>query len=368
MGFWQTGYKEFHERAGLEGTFTLGPKIYRCQHCTLTFPSADALRVHRFQSHPYDRPLLLLDGVEAGTTPMRITGSLDPANVMTSRCDRSWINGALVAPEDLGRQLAQIRNDSVTIRLANDNVSAEFTLRFEIAAVTDLEGVDRCFLDVARRGRLDRRAVEDFITMSRGYPTAMGYCDGICEYFYGVLIKERSPESSLPYARYREKFNRAVDALQDIERPLARVICALIAFHFNHFSRCLDVGEVNRVDVASGRFERWIAGDLLAAGQLPSRPRSDALERLLTDFEAERLLQWSVASPEALLSQIDDMESMARTDLAEFDRTKLRILLAELYASQGRVSEAKRHLRELRNNQALGDWAERLLVRVGETS
>ena len=200
--------------------------------------------------------------------------------------------------------------------------------------------------------------------MGRAYPTAMGYCDGVCDYFYGVLTKERSPASSLPYARYREKFTRAADRLKDFERPLAHVICALIAFHFNHFIPCPEIAEPSRVEVASGRFERWIASERSVADQLLSHPHSDTLERLLTDFETERLLCWSVAASDVLLPHIDDMETMVRLDLAEFDRTKLRILLAEWHAHQGHVLDASRHARELRNNQALGGWAEGLLARL----
>lgn len=364
MGFWHTGYIEFHEPVGLDRGYDQSPTIYRCQHCNATFTSAESFRVHRFEEHPYHRPILFLSGVEAGTTPIRITRSIEACNVRVSRCDQAWINNTAVAPRALGRTLARITNDTVTVRLANEGVAAEFMIRFEIASEADLDGVDRCFFEVARLGKLDRRSVEDFIATTRAFPTAIGYCDGICEYFYGVLAKERSLESSLSYESYREKFTRAADALKDFERPLAKTIGALIAFHFNHFRENFNLAETSRVGIASRRFERWMKGDPYSAIQIGAH--RDTLEKLLTDLETERLIAWSVAAPESIQRHLQDMESMVRQDIPEFDRTKLWILLAESHTYCNHIVDARRYARELRNNPTFGAWAERLIAQLSE--
>lgn len=364
MGFWHTGYIEFHEPTGLGDSYVPTPTVYRCKHCDETFTSSDELRAHRFESHPYTRPTLFLRGIEAGTTPLRITKPLVNEDVQVGRCDHVWLNGVPLSPSELGEKLVARTNDTVTVKLANEGVSAEFALCFEIASEEDLVGVDRCFLDVARRGRLDMRAVENFITASRVFPTAIGYCDGICEYFYGVLAKERTVDSSLPYEAYREKFTRAEDALKNFDRALARVIGALITFHFNRFSESIDLAGESRVGIASGRYERWAAKDVAGANGLLLHSFDTGIEKLLTDKESERLITWCLADPRTLVSDVQDIESLIHQNIPEFDRTKLRVLLAELYAGLGDVKNAKNHVRELRNNPTLGLWAEYVLDRL----
>ncbi|WP_424946411.1 C2H2-type zinc finger protein [Candidatus Spongiihabitans sp.] len=365
MGFWHTGYMEFHEPVGLEGYVPeYIPPVYQCKHCEETFASVNELRTHRFESHPYSRPILFLRGIEAGTNPVRITKPLKKGDVQTSRCKHVEINGVPLSPSAIGEKLSSETNDTVTVRLTNEGISAEFVLRFEIASEEDLAGIEHCFLDVARSRRLDMRAVEDFIRATETFPTAIGYCNGICEYFYGVLAKERSADSSLPFEKYREKFARAEDALKDFDRPLVRVIRALIAFHFNQFNESIDLAGKSRVGIASGRFERWIAGDTIGANRFLSRTSDSRIEELLTDFESERLIKWCVADPKALVPQLQDIESLIHQDILAFDRTKLRVLLAELYANQRSVTEAKNHARELRNSPVFGLWAENLLHRL----
>jgi hypothetical protein len=364
MGFWHTGYIEFHEPVGLDEAYTPEPIVYRCRHCDGTFTTSDELQVHRFESHAYERPLLFIHGLEIGTTPLRITRILQPDEVRAFRFDYARINGKQVAPNKLSEELARTTNDRVTVELVNAGVTARFDISFEIASDTDLAGVDNCFLAVARLGRLDLRAIEDFIFASCTFPSAIGYCDGICEYLYGVLAKERSPDSSLDYEAYREKFSRAADALKDFHRPLSQAIGALVAFHYNHFARSLELGGNLRVGIAAGRFERWLEGDVGGARAALSLSYNDSLEKLLTDFETERLISWSVARSEIILPQLQDIESILQQDIPEFDRAKLRILLAEIYSSQGDAQKAKPHVRELLNNPTLGHWAEHLIERV----
>lgn len=292
---------------------------------------------------------------------MRITHQIAPQDVVVGHCDRAWLNDKPISLKGIGRKLAAITNDTVCIRLENDGVSAEFTLRIEVATDTDIEGIDDCFLRVARSRRLDMRAIEEFIAGARAYPSAIGYADGISNYFYGVLAKEESLESSLAYDAYREKFNQAADVLKEFDRPLSRTIGALIAYHFNHFSESAALAKTCRVGVASQRFSCWLDGSKPGVGKLTPARFDLSLEPLLTDFDTERLLAWSVATTDSLLPWLDDMESMIRKDIPEFDRTKLRILLSELYVQTGNLVKAKGHASELRNSATLGDWSERIL-------
>jgi hypothetical protein len=363
MGFWHTGYMDFHEHVGLEGHYPPEPTVYRCRLCGNDFPTPEELQVHRFESHPDERPLLFIRGLEIGTAPHRITRTLQADEVRASHFDHAHINGTRVIPSKLGKKLSQTTNERVTVELANEGVTARFDISFEIASDIDLAGVDSCFLAVARLRRLDLRAIEDFISAARAFPSGMGYCDGICEYLYGVLAKERAQDSSLAYEAYREKFNRAADLLRDFQRPIAQAIGALVAFHFNHFSESPAMVGKLRVGIAATRFERWLEGDVRGARAALSREYDDSLEKLLTDLETERIISWSIARLKIILPQLQDIESILQQDIPEFDRAKLRILLAEIYSVQGDALKAKRHARELLNNPTLGHWAEQLIER-----
>jgi hypothetical protein len=360
MGFWQTGYQEFHEEVGL-GDYKPSPPVYTCQHCSKEFSKAEDLRAHRFEMHPFTRPVLLIRGVEVGSTPIRVSRRLTPLEVEALKADKAWLNGESVAVEKLGATLSGIGNGSFTIELSNTGASATFEVQICIAADADNLGVEQSFLAVVRRRRLDMRSIEDFIGDARFFPSAVDYYDGICEYFYAVLAKERAKDSSLPYEEYRDKFNRSADKLKDFRRPLANTIRALIAFHFNHFREAEAFAPSFRVGIVSKRFSKWIIREVSAARALPLSIFDDRLEKLLTDFETERLLRWSVESCDEILRQADEMEALLLKDLPEYDRTKLHIVLAENYSEKGCLIDARDHARALRGNPLWSDWAERLI-------
>ena len=355
---------EFHEPVGLEGSYPPDTTIYRCQICHKTFEKSQQLHAHRFEAHPFERPLLFIRGLEVGSTPLRITRALKPQEVVASRFDRARINGTRVPADELGRKLSKIHNDRVAVELANANVLSRFDLTFEIARESDLAGVDSCFLAVARRRRLDIRSIEDFILEARNFATALGYCEGVCEYLYGILAKERAQDTRLEYEKYREKFGRAADLLKDFQTPLAHAIRALIAFHFNQFRESALIGNDLRVGAAAGRFVRWLYGKQSAAESRPTTRLNDTLDPLLTDLESEKIIAWVLAQKRVALRQLSDIEANLKQDIAEFDRAKLHMILAELYLRQGEGLKAKRHARELLNAPALGHWAERMIDRA----
>lgn len=365
MGFWHTGYIEFHEPSGLDDIFEPGPILYYCRHCDKALGTPEELRVHRFEAHTFMRPLLFIRGLEVGTAPLRITRALRTEEVRASRYDSARVNGRSVNATQLGEELARTTNDRLTVELTNEGVPATFDITFEIASDTDLAGVEECFLAVARKRRLDRRAVEEFISAADAFPSASGYCDGICEYLFAVLAKEGAHDSSLPYEAYREKFNKAVESLKDFRRLLGNAISALIDFHFNHFSESEKKGTGLRVGVAAGRFRRWLESDAEGARAALRKDYDDNLDKLLTDFETERLISWSVAARSVSEQKMRDMGSIARQDIPEYDRAKLQIMLAENYLERGDVREAKRYARELLNSPTLGRWAENLIGRAG---
>lgn len=76
MGFWHTGYMEFHEQN--EGWSTTEivrtPPVFSCTECELTFSSMEDLEVHCFDGHVATRPFIMFRGRECGTAEGLVSG------------------------------------------------------------------------------------------------------------------------------------------------------------------------------------------------------------------------------------------------------------------------------------------------------
>ena len=366
MGFWHTGYFEHHEESGLEYTFVPMPIHYHCSLCKAEFTEPDDLRRHRFEQHPLSRPTISVRGIQLGATPFRITDAISAADfVVDDRVLKAEVNGVLTSVEVLANTLTKFTNDRVSLTLSNKGTSATFEIIFSVALKSDLIGVETCFKNLAKTRYLDMRSIEGFISDSKRYGSATAYCDGICQYLYGVLAKERARDSKLSYAAYQEKFNKAADTLAAYDWPVSRCIRALVAFHFNHFEDVVDLISKGRLATASRRFGSWLKGTKEA---IPTTHRGDttrgSLEDMLTDLETSRILGWVLAEPGTMKAQMTDLEAMVRQDIPEFDRTKLIMLLAEQYTDYGELAKARRYARELVNNASTAIWAEKLLERL----
>lgn len=100
MGFWHTGYAEFHEPTGLgEYVYTPPPPVrYSCEHCTQSFANLEALRKHRFEQHPVRQPTLLLRGKPVGALTQVLMTPLGPADVLVEDATVCLLNGQPLPP------------------------------------------------------------------------------------------------------------------------------------------------------------------------------------------------------------------------------------------------------------------------------
>lgn len=360
MGFWHTGYMEFHEYSGLgDYRYESSPPQYACAQCGQTYSTVDGLRKHRFESHPLHRPTLLLRGRELGSHPIRIASTLREEDVYAERCDRAVLNGAEISLSTLPAKLAQVSSDVCQLSLSSGEVTSEFTLDFRIATEDDLRGIEGEFQRTALGRRLDVLAIEAFIDATSRFESAIGYCDGICAYLYGVLAKEKAPDSSLPYEAYVGKYIKAAEELAAYDRPLARTIGSLIEFHFNHFSSAARLAGDARVGQAASRYQAWL--DVRTTDERRSSASSTPsgeLEEMVTDWETEQIARWAVRPLAELSPYSEDMETFLAREIAEYDRVKVQVLLAEIYASANDTTRVIQHAKALRNLSALERWAE----------
>lgn len=367
MGFWHTGYIEFHEPTGLDTSYQPSEAWFACEKCSERFKTIESLRQHRFQQHPSLRPLLFVRGIEVGATAFRITKRLADDDVEFNRASTIVMNGASIKLSELASTLTKVTNDRVTLELANQEARAKFELLFEIASEEHINGVETAFLKMVRGRTLCIAAIEAFIEDCRKFSTAGHYYGGLCQYLYGVLAKERSSDSGLSFNEYQNKYNCAADALKGFERPLAKLVQALVAFHFNHFEDAQVLAPTGRLQFAASTFAQALYGHPWYPDACVQRDEPSALEEdLLTDHETLRVLRWAILSTRGLEKYTDDILAQTECDIPDVDRVKLLLLLGEGLAASGDVVGARRVARKLTNNDKTLVWAETLLTRLGK--
>ncbi len=364
MGFWHTGYMEFHEPTGVDWNYVPSPILFPCQLCKDYFPTMDDLRRHRFENHRFSRPLMFVRGIELGETPLHVTRPLAPADVQTDRVTKVTVNGEVTPLVQLPRILSDTSNDRVTVVLANEGASATFELNVRIAKEEHLEAVETAFLTMAKSQSLTIRSIEGFISDCKPFGTASLYCDGLCHYLYGVLAKERAPDSALVFDEYPTRFTLAADELQTYERSLAQIVRALVAFHFNHFEDSHKEAPVGRLHHAAELFSGLLDGLPWQHEYERMKYESNGLVELLTDHETMRILKWTDQSADELVKCIDDLRGHMKRDIPGYDKLKIQMLLAEALAFKGDATGARRVAREFMSNQRTQAWAESLVARL----
>lgn len=361
MGFWHTGYMEFHEPLGLDD-FRFEPLLPRfpCKRCGKICSSLDELRKHQFENHPLHRPILFLQGRELGAQLVCITQAITADDVSVEGCDSVALNGVELSVRALSRKLAAISSDVCHVVLRRADVVAKFKLDFRIASPEDLRGMEEQFERTACGHRLDTRAIEEFISATARFGSAIGYCDGICAYLYGVLAREKAPDSSLPYEAYVGKYSKAAEVLAAYDRPLARTIGSLIGFHFNQFEEATRLADETRVGQVAEKYVAWSQGGTVSIEQ-KGVPLGALREALVTDWDTEQIIRWAVQPLLELLPYVDHMESFLDRPIAAYDRVKLHVLLGEVYRASGNIDGARKHGKTLRNLSSFERWAESMV-------
>lgn len=366
MGVWHTGDNEYL-RTNIHVVSSIPlVKEYPCKRCNLVFTSREELFEHRFEKHPTYRPTLFLRGQELGTSRTLVTRSISATDVTLKMCDHAIINDESVDVTTVPSHLAQLSSDVCRLVLENKNVQAEYTLDFQIAEYADLIGIEKQFVRTVSGPGLDTRAVDEFISATSAYRSAIGYCDGICAYLYGVLAKERVPDSTLKYNEYTEKYNKSAEKLSVYERPLAKTISSIIEFHFNHFKNAKFMAGSERIGQAAARFSSLLDGSRPFSEIWKNTPATrNRLDASVTDWETEQIIRMTVSRKDYLTKNLPEMENLLERIETHYDSVKLHILLAEINAIAGNYKDALRHAKKLRNLPGLGRWATTSIHKYG---
>jgi hypothetical protein len=370
MGFWHTGYAEFHESSGLDGfVYSPPPPVrYHCEHCSANFDELEDLRRHRFESHPLRQPALWLRGRAVGALPITVLSALRPGDVVMEDTTRCLLNGQTVAMAELGSRLARMSREFVELELTNTGTVTSCKLDFRIADEGHLVRVEEAFLRMARDRVLTIDSLSRFIQDCRTFEDAMPYCDGICHYLYGVMAKEKSADSGLRQGQYVERFVRASDELAGYDRTLARSIRALVAFQFNQFDEASRFSiEGSSLRHAAGAFSDLLKGLPWHYGAAFAPPLVCAVQDLLTDQDTLQVLADASCNLVQLKAHSEILEEHLRRATAGYDRLKRVLLSAEAMAARGdkkSYATARALAREMAGRPDTRVWAEALLERL----
>jgi hypothetical protein len=372
MGFWHTGYTEFHESSGLDGVvFTPAPPVrYRCEHCPQSFSTVEALRKHRFESHPVRQPALLLRGRSVGAVAHQLLTPLQADDVAFEDASGARLNGKPIDLTAVAERLVGMRREFVELELFNSGATTRCALDFRVADEAHLAGVEAAFLRLARERALSIGAVSRFNDDCRACASAMPYCDGISHYLYGVMAKERSPDSGLRHEDYVQRFLRASEEMAGFDRALARSVRALVAFHFNQFDDAEYLAPEGALRHAAGAFAGLLQGLPWHFDEAFSPAPGGAVEDLLTDQDTLQILADASHGLVGLKARAEDlMAHLRRAHGTGYDHMKRMLLACEALAARDErtLHVAARGLaRELSGKPDTSAWASAMLERLRE--
>lgn len=368
MGFWHTGYEEFHEPTGF-GEWT-GPDLtmrFDCERCSASFDTLEALRKHRFETHPLRQPRAFFKGFELGAQTVRIRSAFQAQDFEFAMADELRVNGRRMSLSRGLSHLASLGDAFVNLELVGPGVTVSHKVDIRIARDDDLKAVEAALLRMSGLRRLTVETIEILIRDCEAFESAKDYVQGLTRYLYGVLAKERAPSSSLRFDDYPSYFNEVEQTLGGFDRPVARLIRALVAFHFNRFADARRLAPTRRLRTAAGAFESLLGASDEGGGVFGasfSSKADSAIDVLLTDEQSEFILGWVSAGLDEIAVDFRSLETALAYPWAAHDKLKVKLMLAESFLLNDNAPRARLLARELIGLPETEKWAEKFLDKM----
>ncbi len=339
----------------------LAPIVYRCSVCDGKFLSQDDLFNHRFESHPFRRPSLVLRGKEITSPREIIVNQLSANDIAFADANLFKLNGNYYTKQQFVEKISKQTYGVFEISLANHGVETSYELQFDIPDSVEIAEVERLFFSLLGKEVVDISRIDAFIDVAENYRSASRYMDGLTQYLYGLLAKDQRGGIHLAQYEYREKLNMALDILKIFETPLALVICGIINFNQNIFAYSQPLSSAPKLKQVMNRFSCFIRSEKYEPSfiHMVSSPSSVPL-----DATTDRVLEWGMMDWDELCSYRKEIELAINspTWVAD-DRFKAQILLTEMFVSLGDFDAAKTIARKVVNDAIFGDWARRVMDR-----
>ncbi len=365
MGFWHTGYFEFHEPEELDVERLPPDPRYVCVSCGTAFFSSRDLDVHRFSGHVRQRPSLILNGRELGKSRLYVTRETRADDWSFANAESVLVNGVTATPLAAATQLAAKRSGYADVIAVNGDVTQSFEFEFALTDDADLHGVDEALFHMIRGNVWGRDSIDSFIMRAKRYESASRYTSGIANYLYGVLAREELADLGGDPSRYQGRYDAAVRILGEFDRPPAEAISGLVAFHYNQFDRAMAKTKSGRVSDVSRRFQQLLTGNRARCTDVIDAQHAE-LDAALSDSTVERVLRLS-AIP--LDGSADDAVADALIDVREqrsYDQLKLFIVAAEHQLAAADFAAARSSADELRHARFAENWYADFRQRLGD--
>ena len=357
-----------------------GPTLpsFRCPFCKSSFRYRKELDSHVQLSHVVRRPFVLIGGVEPSIEDV-IRLRLRSSSVEIFHCTElaAGFDGEPLRPITVGtltERLAGTRRATLRLRLTNvgdaviQPVVQEYRLRVVAPDEASLAEVDKLFL--ARLGSVhaDLKQVDLFYEATSN-ELAAEYAEALGDYVRAVLLKDGDQRTGISSRvhHYHEIQNRALDILWSFDRPLPKLLCALMRFGLNDFSRWSERTGFAHLDHAYRMLGSLAQGEetpAIESGQTQAAKNqvfvcpvdfgTDTVARLTKQVAA--LPRWGSAAEDQLIALAE------RSGLDSFDSAKIRALWAMTALRLKATISAQRALRSLDGDPTFGVWANSQLI------
>jgi hypothetical protein len=339
------------------------PQVFNCPICQKVFGSYDDRFQHRFEAHPYRRPLLVLGAHEVITPRFIVTRALKSEQIHLINATTCRLDGRTISAEALASHIGGARSGFFRVELtgAGGKMSVHYEISVEITSDSDALLVEQEFARLYSPGVVSVCSINGFIRATAEARTARRYVDGLASYLYGVIAKDQRGDTMLSQEQGRARLFAAVQTLSEIDRPLATVVAGIVGFQSNAFSHHAQLTTVPKLQSAM----RWF--DVVKrTGVFPAVERKDRSTapnaQVPLDSATDEILAWTDMAPSRLSDSAKYVAKRRLQDdwLAE-DRIKARVMLAFIYQSNGDAANAVEIAREFRHDQVFGRLAERLI-------
>jgi hypothetical protein len=338
-------------------------QVFICPICQESFSSDEDRFQHRFEAHPYQRPLLVLGAHEVTTPRFVITTTLRPEQIRPVNAATCRLDGKTVTARMLAQHIAEARSGFLKVELtgAEGKITVGYEISVEIASDAHASQVEQEFARLYSPDVLSVASISAFIRAALDARTARRYVDGLTAYLYGILAKDQRGETTLSQEQGRARLNEAGQTLSEIDRPLAAVVAGIVSFQSNAFSRNERLAAVPRLQSAMRWFDSVrTSGLMVAVGRADSPTTPNA--RVPLDSATDEILAWMDMPRDRLSGHAKQIAKRGQQDdwLPE-DRVKAKVLLAAIHESEGDAAKAGRVAREFRHDPVFSRLAERLI-------
>lgn len=340
------------------------PEVYPCSQCKSVFSTYDEWFAHRFHLHPIRRPMLILGHREVMGPRLVVMNTSDLTEVRSVNAAACTFNGVETDVSQLPKLLGSQTNGFYEIHLlgTRENVVSKYEISVEIASEEHLRSVEAEFGKLAATGVLTVQGINAFIQSACLAKTAKRYTDGLANYLFGLLGKDQRGDTGLTQDQGLAKLNESHQTLEQLDRPLARVVCAIIEFQLNSFSKRNGLQSVPKLLQAIDWFDSCRTGSI----DLPSGvhiPESSASPRVPLDAATNELIDWCSASRDVLVERIKHIVKRTKQpDWLPTDRIKAQVLLAAIYNHMGSHKLSIEIARGFRHDAVFKDMSENLIA------